>query len=303
MRAASAHGPARPSGARTRSAAAPAARSALRHQHRGAGDEAVDHDHAALARGLQHRADQRGDLEAAEGRQRIQRRACASACASQHAAQHAALARQAGVVQPGAARRRSRRGRSPASRASSSDAAEVLPMPISPSSSALPGRPRTTSRPLAMACSHCAARHRRARATRRRCRARPCGSAGPARGAKSCAHAAVHHRQRQAVLARQHAHRRAAGQEVLAPSARSRRSDRPTRRAPPGRGRRRTPAAAAASQRGRLGAQDQADAAAPAPRAGPSEPSGLVLRSSACCRRAASAASSDVGIDGSQRRS
>ena len=45
----------------------------------------------------------------------------------------------------------------PPRRAASSDAALVLPMPISPSSSALPGRPRTSSMPFCTACSHCAA--------------------------------------------------------------------------------------------------------------------------------------------------
>ncbi|MDT4867803.1 hypothetical protein FQZ97_1027330 [compost metagenome] len=45
----------------------------------------------------------------------------------------------------------------PARRASSIAAAEVLPIPISPSSSALPGRPRTRAAPLASASSHCAA--------------------------------------------------------------------------------------------------------------------------------------------------
>ena len=44
----------------------------LGHQHGGAGDEAVHHDHAALGSGLQHGAHQGGDLEAAEGRQRLQ---------------------------------------------------------------------------------------------------------------------------------------------------------------------------------------------------------------------------------------
>ena len=43
----------------------------------------------------------------------------------------------------------------PVNRASSSDAAEVLPMPISPSSSALPGNCLTVSWPCAMACRHC----------------------------------------------------------------------------------------------------------------------------------------------------
>ena len=45
----------------------------------------------------------------------------------------------------------------PARRASSSDAAEVLPMPISPSSSALPGSVFTSAAPLASAVSHWAA--------------------------------------------------------------------------------------------------------------------------------------------------
>ena len=44
---------------------------------------------------------------------------------------------------------------SPASRDSSKDAAEVLPMPISPSSSALPGSPLTRSMPCCSACWHC----------------------------------------------------------------------------------------------------------------------------------------------------
>ncbi|MCY1381244.1 hypothetical protein D9M69_691270 [compost metagenome] len=44
---------------------------------------------------------------------------------------------------------------SPARRDSNSAADELLPMPISPSSSALPGSARTTSRPLAMAWAHC----------------------------------------------------------------------------------------------------------------------------------------------------
>jgi hypothetical protein len=45
----------------------------------------------------------------------------------------------------------------PTSRASSIAAVELLPMPISPSSSALPGSSRTMARPLAMASAHCAA--------------------------------------------------------------------------------------------------------------------------------------------------
>ena len=43
----------------------------------------------------------------------------------------------------------------PARRASSSEAGDVLPMPISPSRMALPGRLATCSRPLRMAVRHC----------------------------------------------------------------------------------------------------------------------------------------------------
>ena len=43
----------------------------------------------------------------------------------------------------------------PCRRASSSEADEVLPIPISPSIRALPGRPRTSSWPLRIACRHC----------------------------------------------------------------------------------------------------------------------------------------------------
>ena len=146
----------------------------------------------------------------------------------------------------------------PARRASSSDAAEVLPMPISPSSSALPGSCSTIARPLAMACAHCAGSHRRAgrrigragrdladdKAVARREVARARRSPPPS----TPGHAGAPARSRP---------RRPRGSSR--PSARSRRSDTPTRRAPPVRDRRQRPRSCGCSSCGVFGAQDQAE--------------------------------------------
>jgi hypothetical protein len=68
------------------------------HQHGGRGDEAIDHDDAPLGCGLQHGAHHGGDLEAAHGRQRVQRRG--GLCMQlQNLLQHADLARQPRSVQ------------------------------------------------------------------------------------------------------------------------------------------------------------------------------------------------------------
>ena len=147
----------------------------------------------------------------------------------------------------------------PASRASSKAAAEVLPMPISPSSSTLPGSVVHDRAPASTACSALGRGHRRAGAARRPCPARSCASTRPARGAKSCSHAGVDHGQRQPCWRASTLTRRAAGEEVLDHLPGDVAADRPTRRAPPGRGRRRTPRAGAASQARALGAQDAAD--------------------------------------------
>ena len=45
-----------------------------RYQHRGTGDEAIEHDDAALRSRLEHGTDHRGDLESTEGVQRRQQR-------------------------------------------------------------------------------------------------------------------------------------------------------------------------------------------------------------------------------------
>ncbi len=66
----------------------------------------------------------------------------------------------------------------PHRRASNSEATEVLPMPISPSSSALPGKPRTSSMPLFSAWAHCAALMAGPVDWRLACRAPPCAPAG-----------------------------------------------------------------------------------------------------------------------------
>ena len=240
-------------------------------------------------RRLQHGADQRRDLEAAEGRERSQRRA-GIGVQREHFAQHAC------ACAPGRRRRGRCRGRcrhrcpGPASRASSSDAAEVLPMPISPSSSALPGSSRTSAMPLAMACFALRGAHRRP--VRRIGRARrDLADDEPVARREVVPHAAVDHRQRQAVLARQHADRRAAGEEVL--------DHLPGHVARIGRHAARGQAVVARAdqhlrrrerRRSRCRGSGRCCRASASSR--PSAPSGLVLLSMRRCRRAASAASS-----------
>ena len=76
---------------------------ARRRQRRRADDEAVDqHQHLRFRR-RQHGADHHGDLEAAESGQHVERLVVALGPRGQRLFQQRLLARQPGVVEPGAA--------------------------------------------------------------------------------------------------------------------------------------------------------------------------------------------------------
>jgi hypothetical protein len=191
----------------------------VRDQQRRRDDESVDHHQPPLVRRLQQRAGQRRDLEAAEGGQRLQRSARVRV-ARRDARQQHALARQPGVVEPGAAadavverrageaRRQQRGGRAVADAhlAQHQRVAGQRAHAVAPELERLHALRRTHRRALRGVGGAGADRSHEARH----------GGRGGIRraGRHRATHAGVDHRQPQPVLPRQHADRGAAGDEV-----------------------------------------------------------------------------------------
>ena len=184
----------------------------MRHQHGGGGDEAIHQHHPAFAGRLQHHTHQSRHLEPTECSQRVQRRS-GLRMQGQHLAQNDRLAQHGSVVEPGACPGAVGNGQT--------------------------GQPRQQHRRhRGVANTHLAQQHHIARQAAHQVLAVGDGllalhhaHGGPgrrigralrqlahhqarARG-KVVPHTTVHHRQSQPVLARQHTHRRATGQEVL----------------------------------------------------------------------------------------
>ena len=181
-------------------------------QNRRADDEAIDHDHAPLGGGLQGRADQHRDLEAAH------RGECGQGLAAvgvqrQHARQHPEFARHAGVVQAGAAAD------------AGGDVVAAKPRQQQRSARGVADAHFTEQQHVArQAAHHLAAVLNGLRALRRAHRRAERGIGGtgadlaveqPGARRKAVVHTGIDHRQRQPVLARQHADGGAAGEEVL----------------------------------------------------------------------------------------